>query len=293
MRLFRPDDSVQGWHQFLTARKAMLDAYDAARQKGVDSKVKVAHGRVAEAEFRKWLSEFLPRRYAVTSGYIVSAGQPAGTPMPHFDVIIYDCLSAPILWVEENPDHTNAGKSQAIPAEHVLAVLEVKSAINARHAKEAMSHLSELQPLTKPRMVLGRYPSSLPANFCCGVVFFELRRADEHSLLALKRIARPPDWLRGYFGAVILRAEGKRKPESGRFYLSIYDQIDRPHPIGKSLYDEGDLLVHRLPNEQQSGGFLVWLEAGFSVFAFDLLAMLEGRYRPGKLSSKHAIGASP
>ena len=52
----------------------MLDAYDKAREQARIHEVETYHGKVAEAEFRKWLAGFLPKRYAVTSGYIVSPG---------------------------------------------------------------------------------------------------------------------------------------------------------------------------------------------------------------------------
>jgi hypothetical protein len=43
---------TQGWQQFLTAKKEMLDAYDSAKKKGAKRKVQTLHGKVAEAEFR-------------------------------------------------------------------------------------------------------------------------------------------------------------------------------------------------------------------------------------------------
>ena len=44
---------------------------------------------------------------------------------PHFDVIIYDELDAPVLWIEDTPDASPQGRSLAIPVEHVRGVLEV------------------------------------------------------------------------------------------------------------------------------------------------------------------------
>ncbi|MGD0383528.1 MAG: DUF6602 domain-containing protein [Thermoguttaceae bacterium] len=83
---------VQGWKQFLTSRKEMLDAFDRAREKAKSHEVETFHGKVAEAELRKWLSSFLPKRYGVTPGYIVSIGLKSSEKSPHFDVIIYDQL---------------------------------------------------------------------------------------------------------------------------------------------------------------------------------------------------------
>ena len=85
----------QGWRQIHTARKEVLHAYDRALDQAKLHEVEVFHGRVAEASIRKWLQEFLPKRYGVASGYIVSAGLPSTTKAPHFDVIIFDQLEAP------------------------------------------------------------------------------------------------------------------------------------------------------------------------------------------------------
>ena len=117
----------QGWKQIITARKAILDAFDTAREQARAHEVETYHGRVAEAEIRKWLVQFLPKRYGVTSGYVVSPGLKSTDKTPHYDVIIYDQIESPVLWVEGNPDMTEHGRSRAIPVENVYAVLEVKS----------------------------------------------------------------------------------------------------------------------------------------------------------------------
>ena len=98
----------QGWGQILTGRQEILDAYDRARQQA-RHEAETFHGRVAEGAFRRWLQGFLPKRYGVTSGYIVSPGLASDVRAPHFDVIIYDQLESPVLWVEENPDASRQG----------------------------------------------------------------------------------------------------------------------------------------------------------------------------------------
>jgi hypothetical protein len=109
---------AQGWKQFLASRKEMLDAYDRAREKSKSHEVETFHGKVAEAELRKWLSSFLPKKYGVNSGYIVSLGLKSTAKTPHFDVIIYDQLESPVLWIEDFPDVSPQGRALAIPAEH-------------------------------------------------------------------------------------------------------------------------------------------------------------------------------
>ncbi|MBI4459393.1 MAG: hypothetical protein HY648_04975 [Acidobacteria bacterium] len=84
----KPQFPVQGWKQFLTYRKEMLDIYDSAREKAKSHPVETFHGFAAEAQFRKWLEDFLPKRYGVTSGYIVSPGFGETEKTRHFDVIL-------------------------------------------------------------------------------------------------------------------------------------------------------------------------------------------------------------
>ena len=76
---------VQGWRQLLSMKESILGQYDLARSRAASHEVQVFHGRVAEAAVREWLAEFLPQRYGVTPGYIVSQGLPETVPLRHFD----------------------------------------------------------------------------------------------------------------------------------------------------------------------------------------------------------------
>lgn len=166
----------QGWKQFLTARKEILDAFDRAREKARSHEVETYHGKVAEAEFRKWLASFLPKRFGVTSGYIISTGLKSTDKAPHFDVIIYDQLESPVLWIEDHPDVSSQGRSLAIPVEYVKCVLEVKSSFASNTVDNAIGHLKDLLPLMASiDDPTERYKLHLPQTFCCGLVFFDLK----------------------------------------------------------------------------------------------------------------------
>lgn len=68
------DDNIYGfygWKEFLTTREELLNEFDRARNKNISRPVRTSHGNAGEAIFRKWLEEFLPKRYAVTSGFII------------------------------------------------------------------------------------------------------------------------------------------------------------------------------------------------------------------------------
>src|SRR5438094_4563023 len=99
----------------------MVYRFETAREQARGHIVEAWHGRVAEALFREWLTQFLPKRFGVTSGYIISQALNDTAPTPHYDVIIYDQLAAPILWVERSPDASALGRALAVPAEHVGA----------------------------------------------------------------------------------------------------------------------------------------------------------------------------
>jgi len=287
--------NVQGWKQFLTARKEMLDAFDLARTKADSHKVTAAHGRAAEAEFRKWLSDFLPKKYGVTSGYVVSQGRQSTDKTPHFNVIIYDCLESPVLWVDGTADNSNQGRSRAIPAEHVLSVLEVKSRLTTTSVRQAMKHLSELSPLMGSiDDPAERYKLHLPRNFFCALVFFELVKKDSFSGSVLKNIASGIVTLRGFFGGLILRGEGHDRPYGGllrllRSQTALQNTIDRSK---KSLLSSTFSVSIKIAENLHFGAGIMWIESAFSQFAFDIVARLQGSYEPGRLSSFHGHGAT-
>jgi hypothetical protein len=287
----------QGWKQFLTYRKEILDAYDQAKIKGELRKVKVHHGNVVEAEFRRWLKEFLPKRFAVTSGYVISQGIGSKTKAPHYDVIIYDALNSPVLWIENNPDSSSDGKSKAIPAEHVFGILEIKSSFNPKTVADALEHLKELKPLMEGiDDYEERYKTYLPPNFFCATVFCELREKYRRSEKAFNSLANHYD-LRRFCGGLILRKEKANNNSSGRL-MSIL--ADRPIMKGEGSMHFSELnlfdnIVSK-PLEIGEGKYISmmigWSEMYFAQFAFDLIALMNGTYKINMLSSMHAIGMS-
>ena len=220
----KPKFPTQGWKQIRTARKDMLDAYDKAREQARSHEVETYHGRVAEAKFGGWLTGFLPKRFAVTSGYIVSCGLGSAERTPsHFDVIIYDALESPVLW-SDNPDSSTGGRSLAIPVEHVRAVLEVKSHFSASNVRSSIEHLRDLSDVMRGVDDCNeQYKLYLPLNFRCGVVFFELRIEDAKSRTALQALI-DGGGLRGFFGGMILRGESHTLPPH---WVHMLDPIRR------------------------------------------------------------------
>jgi hypothetical protein len=285
----------QGWKQILTGRKEILDAYDKAREQARAHETETYHGRVAEGALRKWLAGFLPKRYGVTSGYVVSPGLGSDVKVPHFDVIIYDQMEAPVLWIEDNPDSSQQGHSLAIPVEYVLAVLEVKAGFTSTTVKEAVTHLQDLAPLMQGiDSPDERYKLHLPARFCCGLLFMDLREEARFSEAALAGVLGGVS-LRGFFGGIILRDPSHTNPlPSGRIGLIQSDQPvestvkSRQTPLGEF----GMCQSVKVADGVHLGAMIMWTESTFAQFAFDLVAMIQGKYEPGRLSSFYGMGSS-
>ena len=282
----------QGWKQILTARKEILDAYDRAREQAKAHEVETYHGRVAEAACRKWLAGFLPKRYGVTPGYIVSPGIPSNVKVPHFDVIIYDQIESPVLWIEDNPDVSEQGRSLAIPVEYVRGVLEVKSHVSAATAKAAIDHLRDLSPVMNGLDKQDeQYKLYLPPTFFCATIFCELREAAARSDATLKAMIGGTE-LRRFAGGVVLRAEGLSVPHSARIMLTksetpIQSTLDKTPLTEFGLSDS----MH-VAHDVHIGATIRWSETEFSRFAFDIVALMNGTYHPGRVSSFYGFGNS-
>lgn len=269
----------------------MLDAYNIAKTQAGKREVMTSHGNAAEAIFRKWLSEFLPKRYNVSSGFIVSQGLGDNDKLPHYDVIIYDQLEAPILWIESTPDQSDEGRSLAIPAEHVMAVLEVKATLTTTSIGNAIDHLIELRPL-----MIGidhpdePYKRFLPPNFFCSIIFFELEEKSRKSFSILEKFTEGFD-LRGFREGITLRGEGHSKPLTG-----VLDSIRSPQKVdwttdkNRSLLEDMIMCTKKGDTENNYyGTSLCWSERMFAKFAFDMIASFKGKYIRGLISSFHGL----
>jgi hypothetical protein len=268
----------------------MLAAYDKARVLSRKRAVQTGHGIVAEAEFRKWLINFLPKRYGVTSGYIISQGLPNSDHLIHYDVIIYDQLESPVLWVDENPDSSSSGRSLAIPVEYVHGVIEVKSAFKKRNVEKAVAQLAKLKPLMAFTEALN-HPSKLylPRTFFCATVFFELRKEDEMDFAALDALVEAST-LRGFYGGYILRAETLDKYYSGKLSLQWQDEDFKPSNQSLSFWSISK--CKKMSENVYVKMLLHHSETHFSEFAFDIIALLKGSYHPNVLSSFYGFGTT-
>jgi hypothetical protein len=218
----KKDIVLGGWPQFTTQKSKMVSDFISARDMSENRPTDTDKGRYAEALFRKWLEQFLPAKYGVTSGYIISQGDSILSSdalkgkLRHYDVIIYNRLDSPVLWTEKSPDHSPSGRIRAIPAEYVHGVLEVKSSFNARSIADAFKKLNELTPLLALDEPNERYKQFIPSNFYMGLVFFTLPEKEQNKLDLLNKLM-PGIFPRGFHGGIILAADGIDQRNTGRF----------------------------------------------------------------------------
>lgn len=88
-------------------------------------------GQIAEVVLRGMLRKTLPMRFGVAKGKVTN---PQGKLSRHLDIIIYDSLNFPALFIDEN-------ENQILPIESVYCVVEVKSNITKTTLTEAFDEL--------------------------------------------------------------------------------------------------------------------------------------------------------
>lgn len=100
--------------------------------------------------------------------------------------------------------------------------------------------------------------------------------------------------IRGFFGGIILRGEGHSKALTGRISL-FRSEIPVETTIGcnkASLLKTGITKSVRIADDFYLSSGLWWMEPGFSQFGFDLIAMMQGSYEVGRVSSFYGMGSS-
>jgi len=287
-----------GWTEFHRNRKDLLAEFDRAKGYNASRRVRMEHGIAGEADIRRWLAGYVPSKFGVTSGYIIPDIVVAAYELRHFDVIIYDKLSAPVLWMDGNRDDSDQGKKRAIPAKYVRAVFEVKASLTADAAKEAVTKLEQLNELA----------SYLPVGFSCNTVFYDLDVAllDKQNILPNLIPAAP---IIGYWGGVVLRCllddemtgliqlfpKAAHEPRPEAVSVPLAKKLDTVgisrDPKGNLILTTGGAGVMAFSDGKayhftklygptiygpQSELMLQWSHNSFARFALDLLSRLDG-----------------
>jgi hypothetical protein len=284
---------LSGWVEFITGKLVMLDAFERSKIQITNRPTQTGKGPVAEAEFRQWLRQFLPKKYSVTSGYIISqrdaftSRNKLKNKLLEYDVIIYDELNSPLLWVESNSDSSEQGKKRAIPAEYVCGVLEVKSTFNKQNISDAFNKLNQLAPL-----LAGiddeneHYKRYIRKDFCMGIVFFEYLKKEQEELHQLLLNALVPiNFQRGLLGGIILQAEGIDRTATGNFQYFVENESSQYGGIAPNGWSNS----REVESGKHLSCLLHWTQSSFAQFAFDLIAVMNGTYQSNRASSLHGL----
>jgi hypothetical protein len=288
-----------GWKEFNRNRKDILSELDKLIEQIENRPIKVAHGPAVEAYIRKWLSEFLPKKYGVTSGYIIPNLYNNEIKLYHYDIIIFNQLEAPILWTEGNSDQSEQGKFRAIPAKHVVAIYKVKSRFTKSNITQAFSKLNQTKD----------FKEQLNMHFSCGIIFIDLKESENNNESLVKELIKSREII-GYSGSLILRYERDHSC-IGRILLlnsNPNTKIEKNFlvPIAKSI---DELEIYKTEDGKivlsgQGSGFKIlkiseknwgvsktysvnytensksvlinWSRSNFADFCIDLLSSLEG-----------------
>lgn len=297
-----------GWKQFDRNRKDILAEFDRMVELIEERPVPTEHGDALEAIVRKWLEEFLPSKYAVTSGYVIPNIYNPGMKLYHSDIIIYNRLEAPVLWTQDNADQSEQGKYRAIPAKHIVALYEVKAQVTDKSIKDAIDKLCEIND----------FSSEFPANFHSGIIFGYLKRENRNKHRFLEKLATAKTAF-GFKNGMILRYEGDESicahisalenvPEDSRENFPTRPIVCPMNELGEIIKnDDGSVTINNTDENKIAsasivslgdGGYgvtrhysrwfnidgyalcLNWTIDNFSEFAIQLLIHLDGNGAP-------------
>ena len=131
-------------------------------------------GSEAEELVRRFLREHIPKRFDVSSGFVID---PEDTVSRQTDIVVYDAFNCPVYRASEN-----AG---IFPSDNVAAVVEVKSRLTRERLREAFQNIAETKSLKKrgtvslSQVIDGRAPASFASaqwgqDVSCVTVHFAL-----------------------------------------------------------------------------------------------------------------------
>lgn len=278
-----------GWKKFELNRRKILLNYELAKFENEDRPMLTEHGVLAEASLRAWLSNFLPNRYGVTAGYIIPHTlQPDDYKQYHYDIIVYDKLDSPVIWVGDNADNTQNGQDKAIPSSRVLAVFEVKANWTKKSAFAAREKLNELNEIR----------AHLPRNFFKGVIFMEVKSKCEKKVDFLQNLIEDSYSKTLDCGCVLSMEDNSEISSfissfSGRNQniknsIDLYADLDAVNNSNYAIFDYCDLnnnisqhFYRRVlcsigsKGKGNCNGLTVeWSRNGFSMFVNDILSRL-------------------
>jgi len=137
-----PKQLLRNW------RDDLLAVFDKAER---DHDLTFHRGLPREAAFRRILGDFLPRKFGVATGYVVSA---KGSWSRQADIILYDALEAPILAIDRERS------IYVVPVESVFGIIEVKSTLTEKDLRAALRNAASFKSLARDK-----------SQFACAVCY--------------------------------------------------------------------------------------------------------------------------
>lgn len=118
-----------------SARQKMIADFEIAKR---DVPHYGERGEELERVVINWLSNYLPKRYAVGTGFILGL---LNEISPQTDAVIYDAFNCPILRYSD--------KSLILPADNVAVAIEIKSNLNKQQFEDAVEKTKIIKSLSK------------------------------------------------------------------------------------------------------------------------------------------------
>ena len=131
-----------------------VDLFDLAAQEMLrsleESRAALSHGlskgEANESVVRRFLEERLPKSVGIGRGQIVDK---YGNRSKQLDVIIFDALNTPVLWIDDAHEH------RLFPSESVSAVIEVRTRLHASDVPSIIENMLSVKSLDKTSFYSG------------------------------------------------------------------------------------------------------------------------------------------
>ena len=263
-----------GVDAFFAMRSQLLSNFEAAKQRISDDPVKTEHGNVGETQVRNWLKEFLPKKFGVCKGYIITSNMDYSGPLEEWDIIIFDALESPILFTKGQGD---GGESRrAIPIEYVRGVIEVKSSLNIVFAKKATKKLKKLGDFIGENKSKN-YPTHLTFPFISSMIFLEVNiekfRTYRKALNKISEIDQ--EEIVPFLGALVLKSS-KNSQHSG-YLRGAIGELKAIESLEQPVFEMSN--IYQVKNGRYGcfGSPIGYTKNSFPDFTFDLLNYLNGK----------------
>lgn len=153
-------------------------------------------GEAAEESWRKWLRDYLPKRYRVDKAIIVDCD---GNTSDQIDIVIYDSQYSYFVFKHEQVNY--------VPAESVYAVIEVKQDLTKAHLDYAGTKAESVRKLKRTSIEIpfaaGKYRPKPLHNILAGIIALESTWSDPFGDTLRKNLRALSDSRRIDFGCAI------------------------------------------------------------------------------------------